>query len=132
MPETSKSHRQRANIGMAPNTNFGWETKDTANSLTALAQQVPPTLYAVHLDDGTIKIGHTRKLDRRLAKLGGIKNLLALKPGTRQDENEIHQQLQPHRAHHREYYEPTKEVFALINQWRTGMNLKPINPTRYR
>lgn len=111
-----------------PQTRHKWATQETKTTLPGIASLVAPTLYAFKLDDGVIKIGHTRQLHRRARKLGGLKNLLALKLGTREEEAALHKTLKPNLHHGREYYNPTPEIYALINQWRADMGLTKLTP----
>lgn len=88
-------------------------------------------LYAVRLD-GEIKIGCTANLDNRLHNLRCINQasrveLLACLPGTFEQERAIHHRLKQHRSHGVEYYRPTAEVMAVVNDMRAGFGLAPIN-----
>lgn len=93
-----------------------------------------PVVYAVRLTDGTVKIGHTRRFGDRLRALkhysGQDVELLAFRPGTYNDEQAIHEALAPHRVElterAREWYHPTPEVMAVVNEMRGELNMPPI------
>jgi hypothetical protein len=95
-----------------------------ATAMRALGSVV----YAARLADGTIKIGWTEHFDERLHWLKHYVQqdveLLAFRCGaTYEDEQAIHATLVPHRARGREYYEPTAEVLAVINDMREEIGL---------
>lgn len=56
----------------------------------------------------------------------GDAELLAIKPGTRADEADLHRQLVEHLHHGREWYNPTPEVLAVINEWREALGREPL------
>lgn len=89
-------------------------------ALTAITQ-AGDVVYALRLDDGVIKIGHTKRLGMRRAQLQG--KVLAFKFGTYDDEQDVHSALQAHTAHGREYYHPTPEVIEVVNEWRAELDL---------
>ena len=96
-------------------------------SRIGLAKDCGPVIYAARLKDGTIKIGYTADLYRRLNWLGcGLEGLLALMPGTLEQEQDIHSGLVAYRAHGHEYYHPHEQVLAVVNQMRATFDLKPI------
>lgn len=78
-------------------------------------------VYAVKLEDGLIKIGHTKRLHIRRAQLQG--KMLGFKFGTYDDEQDVHNALQAYTAHGREYYHPTPEVLEVVNEWRAELDL---------
>jgi hypothetical protein len=84
-------------------------------------------VYAARLADGTIKIGWTERFDLRLHWLKHHAEqdleLLAFRVGTYEDEQAIHASLVEHLDHAREYYRPTPEVLAVINQMRESLNM---------
>lgn len=92
------------------------------------AKELGSVLYAFRLDGDIIKIGHTSDLDNRRSKLGAKwSDLLAIRPGTRAEEERLHRSLPDrHRAHSVEYYHPTPEIIALLNLWRHDLGLPPI------
>ena len=100
---------------------------NTFDSLSTIASQCGPIIYAVLLDDNIIKIGYTEHLNNRMSDLGcGLSGLLALMPGTIWDEQFIHRALKSHRAYGREYYHADAPVIKVVNRMRAKMNLKPI------
>lgn len=99
---------------------------EARTSLRSLTADVGPVVYAARLDDGTIKIGHTADVYNRMAKFGGMSNLVALKPGTYADEQQIHKLLVEHRARGNEYYRPTPEVIGVVNEMRAAYGLPPL------
>lgn len=60
-------------------------------------------LYALRAN-GLIKVGWSREVDRRLRAYGPDVEVLAVWPGTRQDETNLHRQLRPALAAGREWY----------------------------
>lgn len=89
-----------------------------------------PTLYAVAIGDDEIKIGYSRDVVRRLDHLRSSTRqpcrLLAIHPGTTDDEREVHRSLRAHLAHCQEWYRPHPEVLALVNEWRSAMGQEPL------
>lgn len=81
-------------------------------------------LYAMRVPGGFIKIGYSSNLEHRVRQLHG--EIIALTPGERGQEMDLHRQLADHVHHGREYYSPTPEVMAVVNEWRTRWNLEPI------
>lgn len=86
------------------------------------------TLYAIQYGDGTVKIGWTQQLKKRLERLhadgdraghGKEFRLLAFCFGTRADEAELHRSLVEHRVHGSEWYRPTSDVMASFSGWFT-------------
>lgn len=87
-------------------------------ALIALGQVV----YAARTQDGCVKIGCTSNLYQRLAQLGAD-DLLGFTQGNFDDEAKIHAGLVDHRARGHEYYHPTPEVLAVVNEMRERFNL---------
>lgn len=81
-------------------------------------------LYAMRVPGGFIKIGYSANLEHRVRQLHG--EIVALTPGEREQEMDLHRQLADHVHHGREYYLPTPEVMAVVNEWRERWNLEPI------
>lgn len=107
---------------------------DSAPSQRAASKRLAvlsSVLYAVAIGDGTIKIGYTTDVVRRLDKLrstsGEPCRLLAIHLGTMDDERELHRSLRDHRSHGREYYHPHPEVLALVDQWRLALGQAPLS-----
>lgn len=85
-------------------------------------------IYAIRLPDGIIKIGHTREIMARRRHFDSTPEaILAIKPGTYDEEQAIHEQLAPHRARGREYYHPTPEVLAYVNGIRDDLGVSAIS-----
>lgn len=78
-------------------------------------------VYAMRVPDGAIKIGCTSNLPNRLSGLHG--EILAFRPGDFADEKELHLKLAAHRNRGREYYNPTPEVVAVVNDMRDHFGL---------
>jgi hypothetical protein len=83
-----------------------------------------PVLYAIRLPDGIIKIGHTADIKNR-RKFFGAKpeDILAVLPGTYEQEQELHRQLKPSRARGWEYYHPTEQVLDVVNAMRSRLGV---------
>ena len=82
-------------------------------SLRAL-QAGERVVYAMRLPDGVIKIGCCKDLANRSSMLHG--QILGFRFGDFEDEKAIHATLVKHRARGREYYRPTPEVMAVVNE----------------
>lgn len=81
-------------------------------------------IYAAQFPDGIIKIGCTSDLTHRLSAFaadGGA--LIGFMPGEYEDEQEIHRALREHVARGREWYNPTPEVLAAVNEMRDRFNM---------
>lgn len=96
-----------------------------------LMESLGSVVYAARLEDGTIKIGWTRHFGHRLRMLkhavGQDVELLAFRGGDYDDEQAIHRTLVPHRLQgKREFYHPTAEVLAVVNDMRADLNMPPI------
>jgi hypothetical protein len=83
-------------------------------------------LYAVQFPDGVIKLGYTADLDVRRRQYGpvGSYKIIAVAPGTREQERALHAALRPHRARGHEWYHPTTEVLATVNRMRQSVGLE--------
>ena len=88
-------------------------------------------LYAMRVDD-LIKIGWTSMLltDRRdrikTECSASVVEILAFTPGTRADERDLHHSLANSVKRGREWYHPTPEVMAVVNEWRAQWGRAPI------
>lgn len=121
MPYRNEPSEPVANgvAGIGPNT----KNRIRKDALRAL-NLAGPTVYAMRLPDGVIKIGHSAHLaDRRTALQG---EMLAVRFGDRDDEQAIHATLIPYRHHGHEYYHPTPEVLAVVNEMRAAFGLDAI------
>lgn len=87
-------------------------------------------LYAAQFPDGIIKIGHTTHIAGRLSQLayheGQTPEVLAIKAGTFEDEQALHDRLAAHCRRGREWYNPDPEVLAIINEWRAALRRDPL------
>lgn len=84
-------------------------------------------VYAVRLPDGIIKIGWTKDFNaRRRAFTSDYDAILAVMPGTFDDEQAIHARLAQHVARGREYYHPHAEVLACVNELRSKVGVDPL------
>jgi hypothetical protein len=97
-----------------------------SDSCRPIARQCPPLLYAIDLGGKAIKIGHTTDLAERIRHLANWSDVLAIKPGTRTEEPEIHRRLSPYVSDGRETYHRTPEVLALVNEWRAVYGYGPV------
>jgi hypothetical protein len=91
-------------------------------SRSAALRAIGEVVYAIRTSEGTIKIGHTRNLDMRRYQVGSVE-VLAFQPGTFDDEQRIHAGLVDQRHHGREWYNPTPEVLAVVNDMRQRIGL---------
>lgn len=120
----------RSNMNMLtnPGTNARTERNRAIRGIQGSAELL---IYAVRTKDDLIKIGASADLVTRLDHIkGGTAELLAMKPGTRADEREIHQSLTGHAAEGREYYLPTPSVIKVVNAMRAPLGLEPYTPAR--
>ena len=97
-------------------------------SPTALAREIGPCVYFLRTTDDLVKVGHTANVAERKRGLtaDGWRSLLAVVPGTREDEQRIHAQLALHLARGREYYRPAPEVLALVNSIRDRLGVPDV------
>lgn len=100
----------------------------TLEGLGRISHQLPPVIYAFRLPDDVIKIGWSASLDNRRRTLKAKwPDLLAIKPGTLEDEQRLHRRIpSSHRHHAVEYYLPTPQIIAMLNQWRADFGVEPI------
>ena len=87
-----------------------------------------PSVYAVKMPGGIVKIGYTTNPANRIQSLGlGAKSLLAmLFNGTLADEQAIHARLEGHAVKGHEWYSDTDpDVIAVVNEMRATMGLGP-------
>jgi len=84
-------------------------------------------IYAIRCPDGVIKIGHTRNLSARRRHFDTTPEaILAIRPGTYDEEQAVHASLRPHLARGQEYYHPTPEVLAYVNALRSTLGVQPV------
>jgi len=115
IPHESLRGRRR----ILPESNYG--------SLTQMADELPPVVYFMRDRDGLVKIGHTTNLAvRRRAFGSGWGHILAIIPGSREDERAMHARFAKHLAHDREYFHPAPELIAYINTLREALGVPPL------
>jgi hypothetical protein len=81
-------------------------------------------IYAIRCTDGLIKIGWTQDLmsrRRHFASSDAPEAILAIQPGTYEQEQALHQQLASSLARGKEYYHPTEQVLSLVNAIRSRL-----------
>lgn len=95
-------------------------------SLTAIARDLPPVVYFVRADQhrNLIKIGHTANLASRIAHYGGWHTLLALQPGSHDDEQAMHRRFRAYRALGREWFRPAPEIMDYIAELQTRLGVR--------
>lgn len=92
----------------------------------ALAE-VGEVIYVIRCPDGLIKIGHTTNLrDRRRQFDSDPRAILAVVPGTYEEEQAIHDGLRDFCARGREFYYPAPEILAFVNDIREQAGVPPI------
>lgn len=101
-----------------------WERHGRREAIRAL-QSGRTMLYAARVEGDLIKIGCTSDLYTRLAHLKG--ELLAFRFGDFDEERDLHETLKASVHHGREWYHPTREVVAVVNEMRAEFNLDPID-----
>lgn len=95
---------------------------------TGICHDLPPVVYFIRTDDGLIKIGHTTNLATRKRAFGsGWERILAVIPGSRDDEAAEHERFAKHLARGHEYFHPAPEVLNRINEIRQTLGVSPIN-----
>lgn len=115
-------HHLRGHIKQGP----GDESVRRAAFYEALAD-IGEVIYAIRCPDGLIKIGHTTNLrDRRRQFDSDPRAILAVIPGTYEDEQAIHDGLRDHCARGREYYHPVPEILDFINDVRAKAGVPPV------
>lgn len=120
--------RNRAGDGMASSH---WQDagdwRVNKHEALQIVARMGPILYAVQYEDGTVKIGYTADLPRRLRNLhqegaiyghGRGYRMLAIRFGTRDDEQALHRSIgERHRVHGVEWYKPNPEVLDSLSGW---------------
>lgn len=102
--------------------------RDAHPTIASALPYLPPVLYAFRLEDDVIKIGWSEHLNQRRKQLrANWADLLAIKPGTIDQERALHRRIpDAHRHHGVEYYLPTPGIIAMLNGWRSAYGLAPI------
>lgn len=90
----------------------------------AALRAVGEVVYAARVGEH-IKIGYTTNLWQRLHSLRATE-LLGFKPGTWDDEQQIHRELALWAAKGREYYDPAPQVILAVNELRQFCHLEPL------
>jgi hypothetical protein len=121
-----KRHRSRHVHGVVTNSSDTQRLTAvaTVEDRNQILRALGSVVYAVRVPGRVIKIGCTADLATRAQALGA-EEILAFKPGEYADEQLIHSGLVAHRHHGREYYHPTPEVMAVVNQMREDLGLDP-------
>lgn len=78
-------------------------------------QRTDGDIYFVRLN-GLVKVGWSRDVDQRLRAYGPDVEVLAIYPGSRDDETNLHRQLRPVLARGREWYEDCKIIADFVAQ----------------
>lgn len=102
----------------------GAREHDRAQALRALIGD-RSVVYAFRLADGTIKIGWTNNITQRRNFFAGAE-IAGFMFGGYTDEQRIHDRLSAHVHHGREFYNPSPEVLAVVNEWREPFGLTPL------
>lgn len=110
---------------MSTRTTLGTRERDRAQALRAILGG-RSVVYALRLADGIFKIGCSRDVRRRRNHYRGSE-IVAFRFGDRDDEQAVHRRLRASVARGREYYRPTPEVLAVINDMRRDFGLLPLD-----
>jgi hypothetical protein len=93
-----------------------------------LARAVGQCIYFIRTDDNLIKIGHTGNLMKRRRAYGpDWKQILAVMPGTREQEHCLHLMFAAHLTRGREYFEPAPKLMNFINRIRAQLGVPEID-----
>lgn len=104
------------------------DTAPARNSMHAISADLGLCVYFARTEDGLVKIGCTKDLYRRRHQLGfAWTDLLAVTPGTFDDEQDLHARFAQHRVRAREYYRPAPEIMRHINEIRDRMGVAAIH-----
>ena len=102
----------------------------TRRSALLALEQLGEVLYAARFPDGIVKIGHSANIGSRFECFPEVSSsdieVLAIRFGSRDDEAELHRRLRSSLARGREWYLPTQEVMAVVNEWRAAMGRPPV------
>jgi hypothetical protein len=86
-------------------------------------------VYFIRCEDGAIKIGTTTDIANRKRAFGyGWTHILAVIPGDRVLEHEMHVRYAEHLVRGREYFRPVPELIDHINEIRASMGITAIVP----
>lgn len=90
-------------------------------------RELGEVIYFMRCADGAIKIGWTANLFvRRRRHSIDLNDLLALMPGTLEDEIALHAEFQPYLRRGLEYYDPAPAIMDRINKLRASMGVPEI------
>lgn len=121
------SVRERRSTPRPHALGHGLEPSGQTDTPTRAARDLGPCVYAVRTPERLIKIGYTTNLDRRIRSFGSVWSdvLLAL-PGTLDEEAALHARFRPHLARGHEYYFPTDDLVAWVNEHRERLGVSRI------
>lgn len=98
-------------------------------SPTSIARDLGECVYFIRTKDDLVKIGHTTNLAKRKGGFGVSWNaLLAVLPGTYEDEQVLHAQFVEHLERGREWYRPAPAILARINEIRARFGIPAVEP----
>lgn len=129
LPVFCPSGRHQALLDSQP----GNPSPSQRQALKAVSMVFGATLYAFTFGP-FLKLGWTEHLDQRFYQLRHqaiargytAPEFLGFAPGTREDEGALHRSLAASVAEGREWYNPTPDVLAVINDWRDQLGRDPI------
>jgi hypothetical protein len=94
---------------------------------TSISRELGPVVYFIRTTDDLIKIGYTTQLAGRKSAFGvGWDSVLAITPGTRNDETALHHRFAQHLERGLEYFRPAPDLIQHINQLRAALGVSPI------
>jgi hypothetical protein len=97
-------------------------------SLAEMCLELPPVVYFIRTEDDLIKIGHTVQLHKRRTRFGsGWRHILAIIPGSREDEAAVHARFSALLARGAEYFHPAPELIEYINEVRAKIGVGPVS-----
>ncbi|NKV08577.1 hypothetical protein GS892_25035 [Rhodococcus hoagii] len=84
-------------------------------------------MYFIRSNDDLVKIGHTTNIAKRKSAFSvGWGSILAIVPGTYEDEQNLHRRFAEHRARGAEWYHPASTIIDHINEIRQRLDISPI------
>ena len=96
-------------------------------TLTDICREIGAVVYFIRTDDDLIKIGHTTDLAARKRHFGsGWQHILAIVPGSREDERDLHRRFAEHLARGREYFHAVPELLDHIDALRARLGVSPV------
>lgn len=97
------------------------------DTYASLSREIGSCVYYIRCTDGLIKIGHTTDLaDRKRAFGKGWQHVLAVTPGSFEEEHAMHVRFRPALARGREYFRPVQDLLAHINEIRGRLGVPPL------